>query len=487
MTLAPSRARRLLAIVGVLWLAVCSLAAQQTPAPITVLKIAAGPSGRDERGTFVLTDERSVFNRTDDREVLVLFQWAGTAGAHKLVAQWRSPDGSLTSNSAIDYVAREARFGAFWTLPLTPSTPQGLWSIEATVDGLPAGRFTFEVTDRPVPSAVTRRPLTEAELFARLNPVFVVLERLSSGGQAMNAAAGFVNGGLLHTALSAIDGAAHVRAHVGPQGPAPVTSLLAWHRGQDWAVSTVAGAPGAALPIAAADGIRVGDRCYSMEGGVTSGRVLTVGTITGLRPAPESFIAAFPGAEAMPGAPVVNEFGELIGIVGGSGVPGATRPIDMIRFRAEIRGIPLTPWALVQVPAQARAVPIADLWARGEVLAALHGDDHIVEAGFTRAVSKSDRRGAFEARDDFAMRDKSFTAFVNWSPRERLRGQAVWRVFDMQGRTVLTSKPQKADFRKGARSTSFWEVPMLSAPGIYRVELSLDTSPMWRGFVRITP
>ena len=464
-----------------------TLAAQQSPTPITVMKVAAGPSGRDERGTFVLNDERSVFNRSDDREVVVLFQWSGTAGTHKLVAQWRSPDGGLTSNSTIDYQAREPRFGAFWTLPLTPSTPPGLWSIEATVDGLPAGRFTFEVTDRKVPSAVIRRPLSEAELFARLNPVFVVLERLSPSGQTLNAAAGFINQGLLHTALSAIDGAARVRAHLEGQAVAPVTSLLAWHRVQDWAVTTAGGSSPAALPIAAADGTKVGDRCYSMEGGVASGRVLTVGNITGLRRAPESFIAAFQGTEAMTGAPVVNEFGELIGIVGGSGVPGATRPIEMIRFRAEMRGIPLTPWAMVRVRAQAPAVSIADLWARGEVLAALLGDDHIVEAGFTPAMSKSDMRGAFVARDDFSIRDKAFTAFVSWSPKERLRGQAVWRVFDVEGRIVLTSKPQKADFKKGARSTSFWEVPMLPAPGIYRVELSLDTSSMWRGFVRITP
>lgn len=483
---APRRTRRLLALVGTVLVAVSAVAAQQSPAPITVMNIAAGPTGRDERGTFVLNEERSVFNRTDDREVVVLFRWSGTAGAHKLIAQWRSPDGGLTSNSAINYQASEPRFGAYWTLPLTPSTPLGLWSIEATVDGLPAGRFTFEVTDLKVPSAVTKRPLSEAELFARLNPVFVILERLSASGRTLTAAAGVINEGSLYTALSAIDGAAQVRAHSEGRGVAPLTSLVAWHRAQDWAVATTVGPSTAPLPIAAADGTKVGDRCYSMEGSVTSGRVLTVGNITGLRRAPESFLAAFSGADPMTGAPVVNEFGELIGIVGGSGVPGAIKPMDMIRFRAEMRGIPLTPWGTLKAPGQAAAVPITDLWARGEVLAALLGDDHIVEAGFTRAMSKSEMRGAFETREEFSMRDKAFVAFVSWSPKERLRGQAVWKAFDLEGRTLLTSKPQKTDFKKGARSTSLWEIPMLSAPGIYRVELFLDTSPMWRGFVRIT-
>ena len=101
-------------------------------------------------------------------------------------------------------------------------------------------------------------------------------------------------------------------------------------------------------------------------------------------------------------------------------------------------------------------------------------------------MSKAEMRGSFDTRDEFSMRDKAFVAFVSWSPRERLRGQAVWKLFDLEGRPVSTSKPQKSDFKKGARSTSLWEVPMLSAPGIYRVEFFLDTSMMWRGFVRIT-
>ena len=485
MSRAPRRRRRVFAIAGTILIAVGAVAAQQTPAPITVLNIAAGPGGREDRGTFVLTDERSVFNRTDDREVVVLFRWSGTPGAHKLIAQWRSPDGGLTSNSAVDYQARDPQFGAYWTLPLTPSTPLGLWSIEATVDGLPAGRFTFEVTDRKVPSVVSKRPLSEAELFARLNPVFVILERLSASGRTLNTAAAVINDGSLYTALSAIDGAAQIRAHAEGRPVTTGPSLLAWHRAEDWAVATAPGLTGAPLPIAAPGSTKVGDRCYSMEGNATTGRVLTAGSITGLRRAPESYLAAFSGGEGMPGAPVVNEFGELIGIVGGSGVPGATRPLDMIRFRAELRGIPVTPWAMVRTAA-APAVPLAELWARGEVLAALMGDDHIVEGGFTRAMSKSEMRGAFETRYEFPMREKAFVAFVSWSPKERLRGQAVWKLFALDGRPVTTSKPQKGDFKKGTRSTSLWEIPMLSAPGIYRVEFHLDTSTMWRGFVRIT-
>src|SRR2546427_2970830 len=101
------------------------VAGQQPAVSIHVLKISSGPSGSEVNGTFALTSERSTFNRNDDREVIVLFEWDGVPGAHRLVAQWRSPDSAVTSNSAIDYVARAQRFGAYWSLPLSASMSLG--------------------------------------------------------------------------------------------------------------------------------------------------------------------------------------------------------------------------------------------------------------------------------------------------------------------------------------------------------------------------
>lgn len=464
--------------------ATAGIAAQQ---PVTVTKISMGPSGREDRGTFVLNEERTIFSRIDDREVVVLFQWNGTPGAHKLVAQWRSPDGGQTSNSTIDYQAREARFGAYWTMPLTPSTPLGAWSVEVTVDGQPGGRMSFEVADRKIAGAVIKRTLSEGELFDRLNPAFVLVQRQSPRGQNLKSAGGVVREGSLFTALSAIDGIGQVRMLADGRSPLPITSLRAWSRTQDWAVSASGGLTPPDLPLAAADATKVGDRCYSIEGSATGGRALVAGTITGLRRDPQSLIAAFSSGEAMIGAPVVNEFGELIGIVGGSGVPGATREIDVIRFRAEMRGTPITPFSVVKLPVDVTPTPLEDLRAKGEVLSGTQGEDHILEAGFTRSMTAKQLRGASEVRDDFALAEKSFLVFVNWLPRERLRGQMTWRIFDNTGREVMTSPAQKADLKKDNRIVSSWEVKMLPAAGIYRVEAWLDTAVMWRGFVRITP
>lgn len=135
------------------------------------------------------------------REVIVLFQWEGAPGPHKLAAQWRSPDGGQASLSIVEYVAKDRRFGAYWALPLSPAMALGHWSIEATVDGQPAGRFSFEVTDTRIVPAIVKRSLAQAELYERLTKMFVVLHRSSASGRELDGAAAFVGSGGYFEAL----------------------------------------------------------------------------------------------------------------------------------------------------------------------------------------------------------------------------------------------------------------------------------------------
>ena len=176
--------------------AVCELSAQmQSPAgasviQLRVIRIAAGPAGSNERsGKFL---ERSIFNRSDDHEVIVLFQWdKELPGAHKLVAQWRSPDGGRSSSSAIDYVARDRRFGGYWRLALAPTTQLGTWSIDVTVDGQPAGRHTFEVRGREIVAVYSEETVGTPELYeqAGIECWFVVIERSTASGRSLGSAA----------------------------------------------------------------------------------------------------------------------------------------------------------------------------------------------------------------------------------------------------------------------------------------------------------
>ena len=206
----------------------------EQPVPLHVLKIAAGPAGEPSNGRFVLAEERTVFSRTDDKEVIVSFEWEGAPGQHKLVAQWRSQDGGATSSSVVDYTAKTRRFGAYWSLPMSSSVPLGTWSIEATVDGQPGGRLTFEVTDRKPepgkPAVVAKQPLGQSELYERLRQVFVRIDRFSSAGRTLDPVSGVLGNGRVYTSMAAVDDVERLRAVV-PGGTAQdLTTLLGWNR-----------------------------------------------------------------------------------------------------------------------------------------------------------------------------------------------------------------------------------------------------------------
>ena len=84
------------------------------------------------------------------------------------------------------------------------------------------------------------------------------------------------------------------------------------------------------------------------------------------------------------------------------------------------------------------------------------------------------------------MRDKAFGVFVMWSPKERLRGLMTVRLFDDDNLIVFESKPSKVDFRRDQTLTSSWSLPILAKAGTYRADVLLGTTPIWRGFLRIT-
>lgn len=468
-------------------LAVSGLPQTAQQPTIHVVRISSGPSGSTVNGDFALTAERSIFNRSDDREVIVLFQWDGVPGAHRLVAQWRSPDSAVTASSAIDYVAKAARFGAYWSLPLSSAMALGTWSIEATVDGMPAGRFTFEVTDHNVASSPVKPMLTPAALYERLDRAFVVLGRSSRAGRSLAAAAGFrAGGGLVYTAMSALDSADDIRVLSRDGTAAPLTTVVAWNRAQHWAVLSGAAAADT-LAIAAADATKVGSRCVSLEGTSATGRVLSECTITGqdAQGATPSFIATFRVGGAVSGAPVLNEFGELIGLVGDLNPIGAEGAVAY-RLGGSLPGTPIVPIGAIQVDGAAARVTLADLRSRGVTVPGVVGEEHVLTGGFGRVDAKG-KLVSTEHHDELSLREKGCAIFVMWNPRERLRGQLNARLFGEDNRVAADSKPMKGDLGKGQTATSAWSFSMPASAGTYRADVLLDATPIWRGFLRVTP
>lgn len=454
-----------------------------------VLKITSGPAGSEVNGAFVLSEERASFSRTDDKEVVVHFMWEGTPGPHKLVATWRSPDGALSSSSAIDYVAKDRRFGAYWRFTLAPTLPTGTWAIEASVDGEPAGRYSFEITDAAPPAGTpVKKVLAQPELYEALSRVFVLLQRSTSEGRQLQATAGLALGNRVYTVIGTIDETDRIQA-AGPAGPpGPVESVIGWSRRNRWAVLPFDRSDGSSPPVAAFDSTAVGDRCFSMEGGA-SGRVLLEGTITGRSAASPTpgFIATFYTGLGTPGAPVMNQFGEIIDIIGGGITTGPMGMRQLMRMQADLRGAAVIPLSAFRVRADAQPTSLTELEARGDVIAAPQGEEHVLSGGFATAIVKKASIQPEDQREEFSISEKGFTVFVTFSPLERLRGMISLRIYDAENRMVMQGKPVKRDFRKGSLVMNSWQLAMPGTAGLYRADVLLDEKVMWRSYVRVTP
>jgi hypothetical protein len=477
-------------MVGRIVVVAVALAAAGAVQATTVLRIATGPQGAEVNGSYKLDEERTRFDPATDKAVVVLFEWQGAPGAHRLAVKWSSPGGALATSSAMDYVARDRRFGAYWTFPLTSTLPAGVWSVEATVDGQPGGRATFELAPMPMRApAVSRRPLSNADLYARLNAAVVVLDRQTAAGKHLDPAAAFsIGSGRLVTAVAALDGADVIDAVAADGSRQRIDAVIGANRRQDWAVLTGGPSNDVAMPLAGSDAVKVGDRCFSMEGGPTGGRILVEGALTGQLSAGASgprYIVQWSNGTGTPGSPVINEYGEQIGLVGGALVSGVSSLGDLLHYRAQLRGIPVVPASLVRWTPGTPPVPIADARARGELLPAIRGQEHVVSGGFAKRLLRTETIAPSEMVEEFTASDKTLIAFISWGPQTRVKGMLSLRVYDENNHVIAESKPKKIDLRQGSLTLSKWDLTVPTVPGWYRGEFLLDDVPFYRAFMRV--
>jgi hypothetical protein len=228
---------------------------------------------------------------------------------------------------------------------------------------------------------------------------------------------------------------------------------------------------------------------FSIEASAGTSRVLVDGLLTGRAGSPATgprLIMTLGGGAAPAGEPVFNEFGELVGLVGGSLVAGVSDLSDLLQFRADLRGVPVVPISLIRAPIGTTPILLSEVRARGDLLAAVQGGQNILSGGFARAINRTQTIAPADQRREFSARDTEFVVFVTWSPQARVKGGLVLKMYDETNRAVMDSKPGKVDLRPGDMRLSSWRLPVPSRPGMYRADVLLDGVPIWRAFVRVT-
>ena len=376
-------------------------------------------------------------------------------------------------------------------MPLSPSTPIGSWAIDATINGLPSGSFAFEVIDADAPPAeMRRRPLDPAALYDRVRQLYAVIERstplLISGRTVGGLAAG---NGIVVTTFAAVDATDTLRVTLPDGSERPAEALLAWNSRQGWALVSVPAVVQSRFQEATPPG--VGDRCYSVMGGPSGARILVDGTIVGSSSAAgrPGVIAAFSMGAALPGAPVLDQYGDLLGIVGGGSeqaVGSLAHQFAQASSGLGMQGGQIIPLSSLPWQSAAEPVTIAELRRRGVLMPPVTGD-HVLSGGFAREIARSPTVRPVDQRDEFSAREGgAIQAYITWEPRVRLKGAVALRLFDSENRPLGESKPKKSDLKRGGMIFASWQVPMPTKPGVYRVDITLDGTALWRGFFRVT-
>src|SRR5208282_679936 len=216
---------------------------QEHPPQFRVVRSLCGSKGTSHGSDYQIQDPRNTFHVPDDHQIIVYFEWEGPPGSHHAVGSWRSPDGRVVLNSEFDLSSQGTHYSGTWTLAIPESIAPGLWALEATIDGQPAGTQTFEiVSNRNV--ALTNPgapPLpTPAEVYQRAAAASVFVTSLDGNGDTITRGFGFfIDKDVVLTAFQMIDGASSLRVDLADGSHATVNDVVAWSRARDWAILKV--------------------------------------------------------------------------------------------------------------------------------------------------------------------------------------------------------------------------------------------------------
>lgn len=460
--------------------------------PYRVLHSTSGTQGEIRNGRYVVLDPRTHFQVPRDTQIIVYFSWLGPPGAHKLSGTWRGPRDTSTTTE-FDYTASDRQFGAYWLLKLPPDIPTGQWTLEARIDGHAAGVHAFEISaegEAPPPAVSLRKlPLTRAELYQRGVSALVSVDAIDAGGARLDTGLGFrVDEGLVLTTFAAVNGASvvRVRDHNGKVAETREVAGLNFRNG--WALLAL---PGTGTPgLTRAAGIPdIGLPCVSFEAPSEGARAIVTGEISGVSEVaglgPRLSIT-FSNVVSS-GAPVLDEFGTLIGFVptGPIGDPRTATPVSHLYQLPPLADGTVVPINAIR-PFDDGSVPLDELARRSMFLPRVTADREVLSGGFSVSVQRAGpRTQPVDQRNEFSQRDPSVTAFVTWYPQQKYKGTAAARVYDLDNRLLLAAKPSKVSFRPGDMVFSSWQLSVPNVAGVFRVDVLLGEQVAWRGFFRV--
>ncbi len=466
---------------------------------VRMVRSVAGTKGETRGGSYVILDPRTTFYVPDDRQVIVHFEWEAPKGTHHCEGTVKGPNGQLAVMSSFDYPATQARFGGFWTMPLLDSSSPGLWTFESRVDGESAGELRFEIVSarRPADAAKEQVPPTPAEIYSRAGAATALIERLDEKGQPIGAGTGFfIEDGSFVTAFRVIEGAHSLRIQLADGTRIQTDNVAVWNRRQDWVILKVEAGKHAVLRVADPKSWSIGDHCYWLDTKNDGGRVISDGQIVGKESREgwgERISISNIFNRSATGGPLLNERGEVIGLLGGV-LPESLVLQIMRDSSADTSGgstytitASAIPISLVVSHPNVNSASFQTLWANGQFTAPVTASRNVAFGMITQG--KPTKRGAAfpkEMKHEFNRQDDSAAVFVAFQSMETLKTTVQLQMYDADNHVVSNGEPVKVTMRRGETLERTWSFsPGKANPGVYRADVMLGDAVAWRSYLRV--
>jgi S1-C subfamily serine protease len=464
-----------------------------------LIRSVSGTKGQEQGGRYLIEDPRTVFYAPADKQVIVHFTWEGPAGPHHFEALWKSPEGKVVMISDFDYKPDQPRFAAYFRMLLSETPATGVWTVEARIDGETAGTHNFQIVIAPRPEneSPARRVLSRADMYGLAASASVMIENIGPKGERRNVGSGFfVAPGRILTAFQIIDAATRVRITVSGGRPIEVTEVSGWNRRQDWIILKVPIEKVTPLPRATPASWAVGDRCYTLDVPAEGNRVLIETYLIGKQSAGAGErlnISEILNPRAV-GAPVLNEYGEVIGLVGGNLISSAAFVGDpgflarsFFTLGETQRGALAVPLTLVD-ESTPNNTTIEGLATSGQFTPPLAGNQNVLNGTLARSVNpKGNPPRPMDEKLEFSRRDGKGVAFVTWLPKEKLKGFTSVRLYDLNNRLIYEDRDKKRiSLSPEKLAYQAWDLSLGGlTPGIYRIDVLLEADTVWRTFFRV--
>jgi Trypsin-like peptidase domain len=469
---------------------------------VRLIRSVIGAKGEQRNGTFVMTEPRSIFYVPEDREVIVYFEWEGARGIHHCEGSVRGPSGQFATMSSFEYVATQPRFAGFWRVPLSESSPSGNWIFESRVDGESAGQVEFQIVAATKPAdQIQERPLpTAAEIYTHAVSASVEVDKLDSQGRLLRRSSGFfMKDGAILTSFRSLDGATGLRIRLAEGKEVTSPPIIAWNRRQDWAILASDAKTYPQLKMAESKTWNIGDHCYWLNVKSDGSRILSDGQIVGLK-SPASWgdridISGVYDSAAL-GGPLLNDLGEVIGILGGAlpesflGGFASQSQADASEIAfASIGGIAVVA-TLVPRTLPAASATLQDLWDKGLMTPQVTNSQYILFGMLTQGEKIKGKKFAPGERDlkvRFQRGDASANALVHFANSESFKSIATIKLYDVDNHLVAVGKPEKVNVSRGELAERIWQLPLTNLlAGIYRVDIELGDGVAWRQYFELT-